>query len=139
MKRLKYAVILLLGLSMATMMTSCSKEKSYQNRIVGKWQQTEDKYSIYNSTGTLVCPPVITNYDEEDGEIIEFYPDNVYDSDSGGMKHYKIEGDNITLWAGEKYEYTIQELTNATMVWVNEGELSDGGRYVWERVFKKLN
>lgn len=132
MKRLKYAVILLLGLSMATMMTSCNKESSYQDRIVGKWQLLKKSAYNYDLSGTLINEWV--NDYPYGNETWEFFSEGMVrmpseywqkSNDDYFVCDYLIEGTTLSLraWGEQIYEqdvFTIQEMSNSTMVWKNE-------------------
>lgn len=130
MKRLKYAVILLLGLSMATIMTSCSKESSYKDRIVGEWQMISDTYYAYDSSGTLIIEDA--DYDGIPNESakwkFDFLSEGMVKLSSYWLKSnteilfvpYLIEGSDLYIDINDPIVYTIQELTNSKMVWKEE-------------------
>lgn len=125
MKRLKYAVILLLGLSMATMMTSCNKESNYQNRIIGKWHVTKDAIYTYDLSGTL-----LNEYVDDDDYNFEFFGGSVKGNypwksdDDYYMISYEITENTLYFFAFGvvQGEFKILEITNSTMVWEREYE-----------------
>ena len=141
MKRLKSAVILLLGLSMATMMTSCNKESSYQDKIIGKWQVTKIIWYTYDLSGTLVDESVFNDIDD----VYEFFSNgSVYANVEDGEIYtvsYVITGNTLSFIFGMPFEeHTILELTNSTMVWELESVDSDNNRkYVTRRELRKVN
>ena len=153
MKKLKYAVILLFGLSMVTMMTSCNKDGGgnvYENKIVGEWQVIKATGFTYGVTGELI--------QEEDLEE-DWYEDMYYRFMSNGMVvmnemtnsntervivPYLIEGN--TLYMGfyldvDENVFTIKELTNSKMVWEQEltSSYSAGYKFVYIYDLKKVN
>ena len=133
--------MLLLGLSMATIMTSCSKESSYKDRIVGEWQMISCTYYEYDSSGTLIDEE---EYDDIPNESAEWK----FDFREGWVKlssnwliksnteilfmPYLIEGSDlyIDILDGLDNVYTIQELTNSKMVWKKERSYSDNSKYL---------
>ena len=116
---IKTMALLLCAVAMV-MMTSCSKETSYQNRIVGKWQLTK--------MTTLWDGQVYTGPDsafDDRWEPIEFKSNGMCtfgvsflpksNSEMGGQ--YSIENDEITILAGySKFSWKILELTNSSLV-----------------------
>lgn len=131
MKSLKYAVILLLGLSMVSMMSSCKKESSYQDKIVGEWLMTKETYYNYDLTGALVYEDVDDYpYGEDTWKFLSngkvktpsWYWQKSNTDDF--VCDYIIEGNTLSLVAWNEIDeqdvFTIQELTNSTMVWKNE-------------------
>jgi len=162
MKRLKYAVILLLGLSMATMMTSCNKESSYQDQIVGEWRWTKRVNYNYDTTGALVYEDVYDFLENDEEYEWKFYSDGKVvmpswywqKSDGECVVDYVIEGSTLLLGghlAAEQDTYTIQELTNSTLVlereysvngyWNYEEQCYHEGQYrrVYSLEFNKVN
>ena len=149
MKRLKYAVILLLGLSMATMMISCNKESNYQNRIIGKWQMTKETFYNYDLTGALVSEDM-EEFPDNENYRWEFLSDGMVRTPSwywqkSIMSDYLIKGDSLFIklqWWDEFEEqntFTIQELTNSTMEWEREYVSSYSNcKYVYRYEFKKV-
>ena len=128
MKRLKYAVILLLGLSMATMMTSCTKDNA--QLIVGKWE------IVYHlESGQAIDPSNLdlSLYDNHGvGEIWEFSSDGVW-SHRHETGTYLIQGDVLTLLVGFTWNFDIYELTNSSLKF---GGFAFGYHYY---EFKKVN
>lgn len=117
---LKTMAILLCAVAMV-MMTSCSKETSYQNRIVGKWKLTKmttlwdgQVYTGPDSAFDDLWEPIefksnglcIINYD--------FIPKSNYDQVGG---QYRIENDEISIFVGAgRFSWKILELTNSSFV-----------------------
>ena len=102
MKRLKYAVILLLGLSMATtMMTSCKKDNAQS--IVGKWEVTNE---VHHHVGTI---PV--------GCLYSFTTEGMTTFPLGIGMVYNIKGDTLFVpeVTGTEDPFIIDELTNSTL------------------------
>lgn len=124
MKRLKYAVILLLGLSMA-IMASCTKDpnnggnggnnggggNTYAELIVGKWEATNTVHG-YHSFSVYA------------GETFVFTADGLTTFPDGDAIPYEIEGSSLTLigWGakGGNTTFIIDELTSSTLI------ISDG-------------
>lgn len=113
MKRLKYAVILLLGLSMATMMSSCKKDNS--QLIAGEWVATNTVYgshsfSVYEGDSFVFTTEELSIYPDADG--LTTFPDEY-------PIPYKIEGSSLTLigWGakGGNTTFIIDELKNTTL------------------------
>ncbi|MBR4391799.1 MAG: lipocalin family protein [Bacteroidales bacterium] len=153
MKKLKYAVILLLGLSMVMIMTSCNKEEdvsSYKDKIVGEWQMTKEYYCRYDPTGAIddESEYYVPN-DEEMGKwkffsegMVRMSNDWWHKSNSELSEFYNVPYiiDESTLYIGDgsdEFTYTIKELTNSTMVLEQEYYYSDGSRSVGRYEFKK--
>jgi len=116
---LKTMAILLCAVAMV-MMTSCSKETNYQNRIVGKWKLT--KMTILWDGQVYTGPD--SAFDDR-WEPIEFKSNGMCtfgvrflpksNSEIGGQ--YSIENDEITILAGySKFSWKILELTNSSLV-----------------------
>lgn len=102
MKRLKYAVILLLGLSMATtMMTSCKKDNAQS--IVGKWEVTNEVHSNYGAI------PV--------GYLYSFTAEGMTTFPLGIGMVYNIKGDTLFVpeVTGTQLPFIIDEITNSTL------------------------
>ncbi len=149
MKRLKYAVILLLGLSMATMMTSCNKESSYKDKIVGVWQTTKETIYTYDLSGSLINESSYDDYSEDENYRWEFFSEGLVKT-SGEIWHktnskdyfisYVIDGNRLIFsLIGDTEEYTILELTNSTMEWEQEYVSSYSNcKYVYRYEFKKV-
>lgn len=167
MKKLKYAVILLLGLSMvSTMMTSCKKDNdnmnnggngggSYQTKIVGEWELIKFSGCWYDSIGTLILE---REFDVEKYENFKFTSEGMvsmdwiwWKSDGIVIATYDIEDDNLKMrYTDCTIEWTIKEMTNSTMVceeeWFHDGYwisddygYVDSGRVVYRMEFKKVN
>ena len=112
MKRLKYAVILLLGLSMVTTMTSCKKDNS--QLIVGKWEvvhyiNTDDADDSFDPSN--IDPSMYGNYWE--GAIWEFSSNGVV-TINGERHHYSTQGDVLTVDFIVNFE--IYKLTNSSLI-----------------------
>lgn len=122
MKRLKYAVILLLGLSMATtMMTSCTKDKAQS--IIGEWEVIS---ATYISNGE----PLYDYTDEYGGLVYTFNEKTTNFPDYLPYFTYEIN-DNI-LTVTNDGSYTIVELTSSSLIL--EGLEGSNMRYVFKRV-----
>lgn len=145
MKRLTNAVILLLGLSMITMMTSCNKENdvsSYKDKIVGEWQMTKKANYKYDPMGAIVHE--YEHYIPFEDEMAGVW---VFTSE-GTVKAPNIKKSNTdyvimsylieenTLYIGEE-AFTIRELTNSKMVWEQENSYSNGSKRVERYEFKR--
>ena len=115
MKRLKYAVILLLGLSMATIMTSCKKDSgengnsnggggnTYSELIVGRWKAT----NTWGSHGFLQI---------HEDQLVVFTADGLTTFPYGEAVGYIIEGDELIPQVNEEFPpYIIDELTSSTL------------------------
>lgn len=136
MKKLKYAVILLLGLSIAsTMMTSCTKDKdnpnnggngggSYQTKIVGEWELIKWSECLYDSLGAVILEEVF----DEDIENFKFTSEGMVSMDMRWWKSdgiviatYDIKDDILKMrYTDCTEEWTIKEMTNSKMVWEKE-------------------
>lgn len=109
MKKLKYAVILLLGLSMATMMTSCKKDNA--QLIVGKWELVTDMQ--FYLLGEYETYPAGTQY--------SFSADGITTFPLGWGFGYEVQDDIILIGRGEDVlTVKIEKLTNTTMKLSNE-------------------
>lgn len=114
---LKTMAILLCAVAMV-MMTSCSKETSYQNRIVGKWKLTKltwhgDVYTGPSSAFDDRWEPIEFKSNGMCTFGVRFLPKS--NSEIGGQ--YSIENDEITILAGySKFSWKILELTNSSLV-----------------------
>lgn len=112
---LKTMAILLCAVAMV-MMTSCSKETSYQNRIVGKWQLTK-----ITKHGEVFTGPQSASDDrwepiefKSNGTCIfgyRFVPKSNYDQTRA---QYTIDDDEITV--SPFFWWKILELTNSSLV-----------------------
>ena len=114
---LKTMAILLCAVAMV-MMTSCSKETSYQNRIVGKWKLTKMTSLL---DGQVYTGPGYASDDK--WEPIEFKPNGtcifshlfVPKSNYEQIRaQYTIDDDEIT--ATPYFWWKILELTNSSLV-----------------------
>lgn len=115
MKRLKYAVILLLGLSMATtMMTSCTKDKA--QLIVGEWEVISATH-IHNGQSDYEYVGLIYTFNEKTTNFPDYLP------------YFTYEIKDNTLSVTNDDTYTIVELTNSSLIL--EGHYM---RYVLKRV-----
>ncbi len=111
-KAIKLIVMLLFAVAMATM-SSCSKEDSYQRKIVGKWKLIHE-YGV-NDEGNHF------EHTYEDGEKTW-----VFNSDGGcsfpinGGSNvngtYVITNNTLMISYLLSYSFEIQELTNTTMI-----------------------
>lgn len=102
MKRLTHAVILLLGLSMATMMTSCTKDNSQM--IVGNWELTEDTWIHLGNMYAVA----------DAGMVFKFTADGFTTFPTAFFSvNYELEGN--TLIIGDD-GFNIDKLTNSTMI-----------------------
>ena len=110
MKRLKYAVILLLGLSMATMMTSCKKDNT--QLIEGKWKAVNTP----NNWDDML------NYVYTFNDGMTNFPDGDY-----FFTNYEINDNTLSVWNGEDV-FIIEKLTNSDMKLVEEGH----PQRIWE-------
>ena len=139
MKKLKYAVILLLGLSMATtMMTSCKKDNennggnnggnnSYQSKIIGKWLLTEEIYWVYDVTNDILGD---TCHGNTMPYMMEFTADGVcnYYLFASFPTTYYIEGNSLKIKGLDSDDYSTQvidELTDSTMVLSSQKSWTD--------------
>ena len=115
MKRLKYAVILLLGLSMATtMMTSCTKDKAQSS--IGEWEVISATYVDDGETLSGYAGLVFT-FNEKTTNFPDYLP----------YFTYEINGNILTITHNDPF--TIVELTSSSLI------LDDGYvRYVLKRV-----
>lgn len=144
MKRLKYAVILLLGLSMATMMTSCNKENNYQNRIIGKWHVTKCIHYTYDLSGTL-----LDEYEDDDDYNFEFFSGGSVkgnypwkSDDDYYMISYEITENTLYFFAFGvvQGECKILEFTNSKMVWeIEDVDYEYNRKYVQRCELEKVN
>lgn len=118
-KTLKVIAILLFAVTMVTV-SSCSKERTYQNRIVGKWE------CIHRATGyidpTHIDPSQYHNEDCAVGSIWDFTQDGLLKvseiantpSNSTEALPYVIAGEYLSF--GGIVTYYIQELTNSSLI-----------------------
>ena len=112
-KTLKVMAILLFAVTMVTM-SSCSKEDTYQRKIVGKWEVVHD-YSGSQSFDPANIDQSL--YDDDDvGEIWEFFSDGSITIDGEGGVTYTIQGDYLVFQQLFVFNYHIQELTNSSMI-----------------------
>ena len=108
-KAIKLIVMLLFAVAMATM-SSCSKENSYQRKIVGKWVVVNDVIHWNNVPGepTTETGPNI-------GLIWEFRTNGKMIV-GGRELPYTIDGDSLFYrGALSTGDWKIVELTNSTM------------------------
>jgi hypothetical protein len=114
MKRTFKLAIVLLCLAAMAAMSSCSKEQSYKETIIGKWQLVDCK--LFNSDGSAVdmtqdIEDVFANIAwtfNSDGTV------TVTSNYGAGTVSWLIEGDKITFSSG--VEYTIEKLTSTKMI-----------------------
>ena len=99
MKSLKYAVILLLGLSMATMMSSCKKDNAQS--IVGKWEAT----NRFRVEGAFVI---------HEGDKFTF-TEGMTTFPFGMSLAYEVKGDNLWFYLEHDFDFHIDELTSTTL------------------------
>ena len=113
MKKLKYAVILLLGLSMATtMMTSCKKDNT--QLIVGQWELMQDM--PWGKDGGVI--PAGTKY--------SFSAEGITTFPFGMGINYEVNGNILTLTIfNESTNCVIVELTNSTLKLRGENESNE--------------
>ena len=114
---LKTMAILLCAVAMV-MMTSCSKETSYQNRIVGKWKLTKMTSlldgQIYTGPGSASDSRWEPIEFKSNGTCIfghRFVPKSNYEQ---LRAQYTIDDDEIT--ATPYFWWKILELTNSRLV-----------------------
>ena len=100
MKRLRYAVILLLGLSMAMMMSSCKKDNS--QLIVGKWEAT----NRFRVEGAFVI---------KEGDKFTFNESGVTTFPFGMALTYETTGNTLHFYLEHDFDLNIDELTNSTL------------------------
>lgn len=122
MNKLKYAVILLLGLSMVSMITSCKKDNT--QLIVGKWEVIHHSSKVTETFDPAsITPSMYDNH--EVGDVWEFSSDGVLTMDGERMP-YTIQGDILTIQYMFSINFNIYELTNSSLkIWCyfwGEGE-----------------
>ena len=151
MKRLTNAVILLLGLSMVTMMTSCNKENdvsSYKEKIVGEWQMTKESNFEYDPTGAIVHEyEYYIPFEDELAGIWAFTSEGTVripiikkSNTDYVIMSYLIEESTLYIGPGiytDDDAFTIRELTNSTMVLEQEDSYSNGSKRVKKYEFKR--
>lgn len=132
-KTLKVMALLLCTITISMVLSSCSKEDSYQRKIVGKWEVVHD-YS-----GRQSFDPA--NFDQslyDDyyvGEIWEFFSDGSITIDGAGSITYTIQEDHLVLHEFFVANYHIYELTNSSMIIWMDKQFLDTPVYI---EFKKV-
>lgn len=123
MKKLLYAVLILLGLGI--MGVSCSKVGSvsmddYATAIVGRW-------SAYKAVGQNGEVSTLTGHDDE--LILVFTETGQFvmeEGDDAGKGTYWVEGKSLFMrYWGETTQYTISKLTSKELVLtIDNGDIS---------------
>lgn len=127
-------ILLLCVITMATILCSCSKEDSYQRRIVGKWGFIHETTYFYDALNTLVKTNENTDFA---GMVVEFTANGNYIA-LGFSSYYILDGDLLIL--GEGNTVTIEEMTNTTMIWSERRSWLEGETYkIIKTEFKKLS
>ena len=114
-KTMKVMAILLCAVTMV-MMSACSKEDTYQRRIVGKWEVVHHAYGIFDPLN--ISP---SQFDSDDvGDIWEFRDNGLVWIDDDPPVSYAITEDYLVI-AG-LVSFNIQELTkNSLIIWIDYG------------------
>lgn len=101
-KTIKVMVMLLFAATLTTMV-SCSKESSYETRIVGTWQCTESSIDLVFF----------------EGDTYRFQTDGTFTVNPGpnhdGDAFYQISNDNLMITAIAAVVFKIEELSSTTM------------------------
>lgn len=105
MKVLKYAVILLLGLSMATMMTSCTKDKA--QLIVGEWETVSVTYVSNGALHNGGYAGLVYTFNDKTTN----FPQVLYNLP------YEINDNTLTVISEDSF--TIVELTSSSLILEN--------------------
>lgn len=111
-KTIKVMAILLCAVTMV-MLSACSKEDSYQRRIVGKWECVNYWYAVGNNPTSINSNQY---YDESIiGEIWEFSNDGTARLNNELTSYILTEND---ILFGGLFTFHIDELTNSSLkVW----------------------
>lgn len=112
MKNVIKLTMMMLAVTMLTM-SSCSKEDTYQRRIIGKWECIHQKSLPDNPTNID-----LSQYDDSNavGNIWEFSNDGIFkETTSNGTSSYTytITEDYLSLLG---LAFHIQELTSSTLI-----------------------
>ena len=113
-KTLKAMAILLCAVTMV-MMSACSKEDTYQRRIVGKWEVVHHAYGDFDPLN--ISPSQFDN--DGVGDIWEFRDDGIVLRNDDPAS-YVITEDYLVV-AG-LVSFNIQEFTkNTLIIWIDYG------------------
>lgn len=122
-KTMKVMALLLCAIMMATVLSSCSKEDSYQKKIIGRWSFTNEVDYYYDASNTLV-----NTEDFSVGFVVEFTDSGNFIV--GGLRSvpFSINDNTLMIGGAEDYDiYEIDELTSTKMVWKEQEPWTDGG------------
>ena len=136
-KTKKVMALLLCAITMAAVLSSCSKEDNYQRKIVGKWEVIHS-YRSYGSSFNPVNFDHSLCQDHSAGDIWEFFSDgsvSVEDWEDIGTCTYSIQGDYLVMRVGFVLSYHIQELTNSSLIIWEYKSFADEETYI---EFKKV-
>lgn len=138
MKKSIYAFCLI-ALAFAT--TSCEKEKSLEEAIIGRWE-VQSEQQIYYLDGDKKFEYIFyyeageTEYEfTSGGSIIRYYMDDV-----DGMSTFTITGSIITIENGDNdIDWEKTSIDGSTLTWTQTGtEVIDDLTYTVEIVYKAI-
>jgi len=109
MKQTQKKITFLVFVMALLIISSCSKESSYQSKIVGRWGSNSYTVSAYDSDGVL-----LNSYVDNTETIWEFTSDGLIYLNHAYFGTYTIQDDNLTLYINSVSVWaSIIKLTNS--------------------------